>query len=154
MRKNCRRTHLDKSEWKKYALFDPSKPYTRNLIATDDETYTLLLLYWNPMQESPIHDHPCDGCWMKVLEGGVRECRYDTKLNCISDAVFHQGDLTYMTDSIGYHKVGNPTNQQAMSLHLYSPPFSRCRVWRDETQETAKQCDLQNHSEYGRVLGK
>ena len=36
------RLDLDKKEWTKYAIFDPSKNYTRNLIATDDETFTLL----------------------------------------------------------------------------------------------------------------
>jgi len=52
------RLDLTKEEcWKKYALFDTSKNYTRNLIATDDETFTLLLLCWNAGRESPIHDH-------------------------------------------------------------------------------------------------
>jgi cysteine dioxygenase len=51
------RLDLDKKEWTKYAMFDPSKNYTRNLIATDDETFTLLLLCWNAGKESPIHDH-------------------------------------------------------------------------------------------------
>jgi hypothetical protein len=32
------------------------------LIATDDETFTLLLLCWNPSKESPIHDHP----WVRL----------------------------------------------------------------------------------------
>jgi hypothetical protein len=53
-----RRLDLSRGEWRKYALFDPMKNYTRNLIATDDETFTLLLLCWNPSKESPIHDHP------------------------------------------------------------------------------------------------
>ena len=53
-----RRLDLSREEWRKYALFDPMKNYTRNLIATDDETFTLLLLCWNPSKESPIHDHP------------------------------------------------------------------------------------------------
>lgn len=44
-------------EWRKYAFFDGEKNYTRNLIATDDETFTLLLLCWNAGRESPIHDH-------------------------------------------------------------------------------------------------
>ena len=52
------RLDLGLGEWKKYALFDSSKNYTRNLIATDDETFTLLLRCWNPGKESPIHDHP------------------------------------------------------------------------------------------------
>lgn len=29
---------------------------------TIHKTFTLLLLCWNPGKESPIHDHPCDGC--------------------------------------------------------------------------------------------
>ncbi len=54
-----RRLDLSREDvWRKYALFEPMKNYTRNLIATDDETYTLLLLCWNPGKESPIHDHP------------------------------------------------------------------------------------------------
>ena len=53
------RIDLTAGEWKKYALFDSQKNYTRNLIATDDETFTLLLLCWNADKESPIHDHPC-----------------------------------------------------------------------------------------------
>ena len=48
---------LHRDEWKRYAMFDPSKNYTRNLIATDDDTFTLLLLCWNANKESPIHDH-------------------------------------------------------------------------------------------------
>lgn len=52
------RVDLTAGEWREYALFDCMKNYTRNLIATDDETFTLLLLCWNPDKGSPIHDHP------------------------------------------------------------------------------------------------
>jgi len=58
-----RRLDLSLGEWRKYALFDPMKNYTRNLIATDNETFTLLLLCWNPSKESPIHDHP----WVSTI---------------------------------------------------------------------------------------
>jgi hypothetical protein len=51
------RLNLHDEGLKKYALFDDRKNYTRNLIATDDETFTLLLLCWNADKESPIHDH-------------------------------------------------------------------------------------------------
>ncbi len=51
------RLNLHDEGLKKYALFDNMKNYTRNLIATDDETFTLLLLCWNADKESPIHDH-------------------------------------------------------------------------------------------------
>lgn len=149
-----RQIAFERCEWEPYAFFDSSKPYTRNLIATDNETYTLLLLCWNPNEESPIHDHPCDGCWLKVLQGNVRECRYDENLCCTADDIFQQGELTYITDSLGYHKVGNPTRTPSVSLHLYSPPFSRCRVWRDASKRMASSVDFCNYSEYGHLVTK
>lgn len=35
-------------DWKRYAHFCPKKLYTRNLIATDNSTFTFMLLCWNP----------------------------------------------------------------------------------------------------------
>ena len=88
-----RRLDLREEDWKPYAFFEPSKLYTRNLVATDDETFTLILMCWNAGKESPIHDHPCDGCWMHVCEGSVRETRYvkhdgSDALRCVSDDLF------------------------------------------------------------------
>ena len=71
------RLDLDQPELKQCALTEPNKNYTRNLVATDDETYTLLLLCWNPGKQSPIHDHPCDGCRVRVCKGKVKETRYE-----------------------------------------------------------------------------
>jgi cysteine dioxygenase len=152
------RTRFTRDDYKEYALFDPSRHYTRNLIATDDETYTLLMLCWNPGKESPIHDHPCDGCWMQVLEGDIRECRYVSgnggQLTCCSDIQFNSGQLAYITDSMGYHKVGNPdVVNPAITLHLYSPPFSQCRIWSSEECKIPSKCSSGNHySEYGVLL--
>ena len=178
----------------RYAHFDPALPYTRNLIATDDETFTLLLLCWNPGCESKIHDHPCDGCWLQVLKGEVNECRYkypsqDTStvmgneemgeittrangsdhLRCVADETFVEGQVAFIKDSIGLHKVGNPsTVTPAVTLHLYSPPFKNCRVWVVDDQDSEKsssnvtnKCSKVNvsttscathYSEYGRIL--
>jgi cysteine dioxygenase len=147
-----RRARLTRKDWQDFAFFDKDRSYTRNLIATDYETYTLLLLCWNPGQESPIHDHPCDGCWMQVLEGDVRECRYDEELHCISDATSHEGELGYITDSMGYHKVGNPTNEPSVTLHMYAPPIQTCRVWNAEAPQKCKSATSSHYSEYGRVV--
>jgi len=146
-----RRTELPADTWKKYSLFDDNKPYTRNLISTDHETYTLLLLCWNPEKESPIHDHPCDGCWLQVLEGGIREVRYDRELNQVSQIDYCEGELSYITDNVGYHKVGNPTQQPAVTLHLYAPPFETCQCWHSDQADPAEPCEGKNinHSEYG-----
>lgn len=148
-----RHSDLPPQVWQKYAFFDRNKPYTRNLISTDHETYTLLLLCWNPEQESPIHDHPCDGCWLQVLEGGIREVRYDRQLNRTSEIDYPEGGLSYITDHVGYHKVGNPTEKPAVTLHLYAPPFEICRCWHSETDDPSESSEGKNvnHSEYGRI---
>lgn len=67
---------LSTDEVNKFTFWDSEKPYTRNLIATDNENYTLLLLCWNPGKESKIHNHPCDGCFVKTIRGCIRESRY------------------------------------------------------------------------------
>ncbi|GLD93592.1 hypothetical protein PINS_up002184 [Pythium insidiosum] len=128
----------DMRELERFAYVDPSKNYTRNLISTDHETYALILLVWNRGKYSPIHDHPCDGCWVKVIEGTVNEVQYKIadsgRLEETSNIVLSEG-VTYMDDSIGLHKIGNPRDDvDAITLHLYSPPYEKCRVWFDPEQ--------------------
>lgn len=60
---------LRTEEMNKYTYWDSGRPYTRNLICTDNKNYTLLLLCWNPQRESKIHNHPCDGCYVKCVRG-------------------------------------------------------------------------------------
>lgn len=111
---------------KRFALADESRNYTRNLISIDHETYALILIVWNPGKYSPIHDHPCDGCWVHVIAGAVNEVRYsrhDNRLVEIGNATLTRGATTYMEDSIGLHKIGNPSSDApAVTLHLYSRP--------------------------------
>lgn len=142
----------------RYAQADPSLGYTRNLIDTDDETYSLLLLCWNPQHESPIHDHPGDGCWVKVLDGVIRECRYHERpegnthhprLECYQSVTARKGEVVYMDDFLGYHKVGNPGSRIATTLHLYSPPIHKCKTWRSECDSSPKEVWVRNYSEFG-----
>eukprot|EP00743_Colponemidia_sp_Colp-15_P002190 GILK01002376.1.p1 GENE.GILK01002376.1~~GILK01002376.1.p1 ORF type:complete len:222 (-),score=28.59 GILK01002376.1:225-890(-) len=126
------RYDANSGDWRRYVFFDKCK-YTRNLIATDNQTFTLLLLCWNKGQGSPVHDHPCDGCWVKVIEGCIRETRYENSighgpLREMSVGDYGPGAVSYITDYIGIHKMENPDEDaQAITLHLYSPPFSTCK---------------------------
>jgi predicted metal-dependent enzyme (double-stranded beta helix superfamily) len=147
-----RRSELPTEDWLKYAIFNDDKPYTRNLISTDNETYTLLVLCWNPEKESPIHDHPSDGCWLQVLDGGINEVRYDKELSTIADLDYSNGELSYITDNIGYHKISS-NKKRAVTLHLYAPPFETCHCWYSDTANPLEPCIGHNinHSEYGVV---
>jgi cysteine dioxygenase len=130
------RTVVTPSELSTFALFDPRLPYTRNLVATDNTHYTLLILCWNVDKESPIHDHPCDGCFIKALQGKIRESRYvkdaspeSDQLVLFQETIVHSGAVTYMDDFVGYHKVGCAGTEPAITLHLYTPPYHSCKVW-------------------------
>ncbi|TYZ63257.1 hypothetical protein PybrP1_009448 [[Pythium] brassicae (nom. inval.)] len=143
----------DMRELERFAYADTSKNYTRNLIATDNEAYALLLIVWNRGKYSPIHDHPCDGCWVKVIAGAVNEVRYQNqggKLAETSNITLRAG-VTYMDDSLGLHKIGNPSESaDAVTLHLYSPPYDKCRVWLDtESADTSSVAHAYYFSEFG-----
>ena len=94
------RLELRREEWEPYAFWDSDKLYTRNLVATDNKTFTLLLLCWNPGKESPIHDHPCEGCWVKSIQGTVKETIYQMDdvqgLVPEKENFFHPGELSYI----------------------------------------------------------
>jgi cysteine dioxygenase len=126
-------TILSPAEIAKYAHFDCRFPYTRNLVASDGIHYSLLLLCWNEGMESKIHDHPCDGCFVKALQGDIRETKYSKdqdadQLLLSNETVIRDGSVTYMDNSIGYHKVGNAGSIPAITLHLYTPPYHSCKV--------------------------
>jgi cysteine dioxygenase len=178
------RLQVTPEEISHYSFITEEKNYTRNLISTDDETYTLLLLCWNPNKASPIHDHPCDGCWMRILQGCINEKRFryeyvlndnndgaccqepergqgqgqegqkqESQLVCTQDSTFREGGQTFIDDNLGLHKIGNPGNELAISMHLYSPPFNKCRIWMDERNgmRSSVSC-MVNFSEYGSLL--
>lgn len=132
-------THLKENEIQKYVFIDQDIPYTRNLVFSDLENFTLILMCWNPNKESKIHDHPCDGCFVKTLKGGVKESRYQMEeiekdgavakvMTFLFDATTAPGDVNYMDDYLGYHKIGCATEEVAITLHLYTPPFQSCKV--------------------------
>lgn len=87
------------------------------------------------------------------MQGLVQEIQYqekdDGKLVESKNWIANHG-VMYMDDSIGYHKVGNPsTDIDAITLHVYSPPYEKCRIWLDVDQgpSTAISC---YYSEFGR----
>lgn len=135
---------LSEQEISRYAFFDDELPYTRNLAYSDGEYYSLLILCWTPGKESKIHDHPCDGCFVKVLKGQIHECRYtriespeSKELVLFSDIHCSEGQVTFIDDYSGLHKIGNDSYKGSISLHLYTPPFERCKVWQSPEDSSA-----------------
>lgn len=132
------RVDLTTTETNKYTFFDLEKPYTRNLVSTDGKHYTLLILCWGPGKESKIHNHPCDGCYIRNLSGCIKETRYavlpdSDEIKMTANKFYCEGQVSYMSDNLGLHKIGNPNpNVGSVTLHLYTPPFQSCKVWSHE----------------------
>lgn len=113
---------------------------------------------------SPIHDHAGSHCLMKVLQGNLREDRFEwPDQQCPTSASAMEptghtgislGQVAYIHDQIGLHKIANPdAHTFSASLHLYSPPFSTCHTFDPATakKRASGQCLFYSHA--GRTLG-
>ncbi len=147
---------LRESDWQPYALFDGGR-YTRNLIALgEDERFGLMVLAWGPGQASPIHDHAESHCVMKILQGHLKESLFrktEGKLALCKETVLGEGEVAYIHDRIGWHRVANCTGdgKGAVSLHLYAPPIEKCRTVEEGTGRIRAKAACQYHSKYGKI---
>lgn len=136
-------------DWRSWTRFSEER-YTRNLVARCG-TYELLLLCWEEGQESPIHDHADQRCWMGVLQGELEEVHYRLpESGGIEEGraqPFQAGQVAFIDDGIAYHLI-RPRGGRAVSLHLYSDPIDSCRIFCPETG-TAETVAMGYHSVRG-----
>eukprot|EP01147_Barroeca_monosierra_P003793 gene3793-8371_t len=120
------------SDWRSYSHFD-DHCYTRNLVDGGNGKYNLMLLCWDMGQASSIHDHAGSHCFMKILDGTLTEELFAPpseleNAQCLEarvEASHDRDGVLYISDKIGTHRVSNPSHsRRAVSLHLYSPPYS------------------------------
>jgi cysteine dioxygenase len=111
--------------------------YTRNCIAHGDE-FELILLCWEAGQVTPIHDHGGEECWVKIIDGEFRETLYQKdeagELNSVKSVQSSIGDVTYMVDFMGFHRLENLSDKRSMTLHLYAKPIKTCNIYNEETE--------------------
>jgi predicted metal-dependent enzyme (double-stranded beta helix superfamily) len=98
----------------------------------DDGSYSLKIFVWPPGTGTRIHDHSSWGAYACAL-GLVLEERYDrtddgtvaehARLRKAWQLVWspEDGASTVLPGDGGIHRVGNPTESIAVSVHLYGP---------------------------------
>ncbi|XP_056141270.1 cysteine dioxygenase type 1 [Lampris incognitus] len=127
-------------EWRKYAIFDKGR-YTRNLLDQGNEKFNLIILCWGEGHGSSIHDHSKAHCFMKMLQGSLKETRFDWPKDDLRKEmvqrdvqILNNNQVAYISDEIGLHRVENNSHVEgAVSLHLYSPPFQTCQTFDQRT---------------------
>ena len=120
------------ADWRDYALFREDC-YTRNLVRRS-AAYELLVLCWGADQESPIHNHMGQCCWMAVLEGSIEEVQFSRPASPgplveRQSRTFTRGDAAYIDDGIAIHLVRPAGGAAGVSLHLYARPYGTCKVY-------------------------
>jgi len=133
---------VTEKDWEKYCFFSDLH-YTRNLAISNDK-FELIILCWKAGQASRIHNHAGSNCWLGVLSGTVVESLYskveDGKVISEQDSpsqpgpcpelhldqVSHlkPGEVGYIHDTIGLHRIAAAPEEDGVSLHVYSPPIS------------------------------
>jgi len=158
----------NRNDWKRFAKWDPHR-YTRNLVDEGNGKFNLMILCWNEGQGSSIHSHADSHCFLKMLEGSVREEMFewpedmkergDVEVTPAQERamkpsyathIIEHNQCGYINDSIGLHRVENNSHSnKAVTLHLYSPPFEECSVF---DQRTGKRTTAQMTfwSKYGK----
>lgn len=98
-----------------------------------DGSYSLQIFYWPSGSRTQIHDHTCWGAYCCVV-GSVLEDRYERLddgsqpnhaiLKKTWQLRWSRGDgvSTVLPYEGGIHRVGNPREGPAISMHLYGPP--------------------------------
>ena len=124
-------------DWRRYAAFRTDR-HTRRLVFRG-ERFELLVMGWEPRQASPVHDHGGRRCWMTVLRGCILETpfappgRGPGPLRAGPTAVRRPGEVSYVHDDAGLHRVAAAPEGRAVSLHLYAGPLRSCRVFDPRT---------------------
>ncbi|XP_034727667.1 cysteine dioxygenase type 1 isoform X1 [Etheostoma cragini] len=143
-------------DWMRYAKFDQystfdgcskksnrtwKNRYTRNLVDEGNGKFNLMILCWGEGHGSSIHDHTDSHCFMKLLQGQLKETLFEWPDNKSqgemvqkSQRILQENKVAYINDSIGLHRVENGSHTEcAASLHLYSPPFQSCQTFDQRT---------------------
>ena len=161
----CRRlqgVNLDPGSLEPYLLFAPRR-YTRNLIYRD-ALFELIALCWEPHTESPIHNHSGQLCWLSIQAGALRLENFHSLdgpgpgagIRIVPKGAVERADagiVDLQQGEDGIHRVSNPFDARAVSLHVYSRPYDSCLAY-DPAAQTAREMRLAYHSVGGRIVGK
>ncbi|KEP64985.1 UNVERIFIED_CONTAM: hypothetical protein HHA_244412 [Hammondia hammondi] len=110
-----------------------AQSYGRSAVWQHPGCFQLLILTWAPGCCSPVHNHPCERCFLMPLTGKMAEARFwvneETK-ECteICRSTLKTHKAYWIDDSHGWHAVMNLGDVDSVSLHLYIPEIIRCKI--------------------------
>jgi hypothetical protein len=106
--------------------------YVANEYEGSDRSFSLQVFFWPPGTETKIHDHSSWGVYCCAV-GSVREERFQrlddgsrldhARLKKVWELMWSRedGSSSVLPGDGGIHRVGNPGDGMAISVHLYGP---------------------------------
>jgi 3-mercaptopropionate dioxygenase len=122
---NCARTSLGpRSSLPSSALGSADGPAGHTLHVERDGSFSITAVVWRSGQVTRIHDHTT-WCVFGVIQGAQREDIFDSDLNLIGYADGVVGDVSGFAPPGDIHRVLNPGEETAISLHIYGTDVTR-----------------------------
>jgi predicted metal-dependent enzyme (double-stranded beta helix superfamily) len=121
--------------------------YVAHSYGGTDDSFSLQVFVWPPGTETRIHDHSCWGVYCCAV-GSVLEERYErlddgsrldhARLKKIWQLLWSREDgvSSVLPHDAGIHRVGNPGDSLAISVHLYGP-----RIGEVDGRDYVPSCD-------------
>lgn len=115
-----------------------SDHYARRLIHRDDRRgYSVVAMTWGPGQATPLHDHGGMWCVEGVWEGSIDVLQYELVERGSQGYRFEKrnsfqagkGSAGCLIPPHEYHRICNPGEETAISLHIYGGDMTRCSVF-------------------------
>ena len=143
-------------------LYFSKEHYTRNLIQRTP-LFDLIAIGWESGQQSPIHNHCNQSCWMAMACGKVQVHNFKlVRKDPATGFCELESSACYTIDTENpqevdpaepIHLVTNPHSfgGRAMTLHIYSKPYDTCEVY-DLKGKRYGEVRLSNTTEYGVVI--
>jgi len=124
--------------------------YTRTCIFKND-ILEVLLLAWNPMQITEIHNHQGNACYWKVLSGSITEKTFEwdeanKQLEYREEKILSESESGFDNNELFFHQILNNSDKPAITIHIYSKPLKTCLVYDSQTKATDSKI-LTNHYE-------
>jgi hypothetical protein len=85
----------------------------QRIVLFETDRVELVLCTWYEKSKRPWHTHPGTSCYFKCLFGKLTEIREQV------DLTHESGQISFIDDSLGGHRVKNAGINPAASLHIY-----------------------------------
>jgi cysteine dioxygenase len=155
-----RRHHVEPTTLDKYLFFSKGN-YTRNLIFKND-VFECMTICWEIGQQSRVHNHRDQNCWMSAPIGHLRVQNYrvdERDAACGTCRIVPTDNYDMDADHPcavnplePVHAVQNLAEfgKRAVSIHVYSKPFDSCEVYLRD-RGTYSDVPLHYTSMYGKL---